>query len=416
MGLIHEHGDDADRRRGYHPGYAFAGEMAGLAVSLLNPESAVGAITKFTPAGRIARGGEAAGKAAAKAIFGEARAGELGVTAVGRRVVSEGVSNAVLAGAAATGHGVSDAIIEDKPFTSEHVASEMWKGGLFGAGIGGVGELFGRARSSLRARELIKSQGGILDAASAESTSVHQAATDAVAGWDAAVESHRGAMGALSAVNEAGELGLRGSSFLAPRREALKAAEAAGRRLRKFDLGKALAGDDAKEVHYALKALDDYGTAVSALDDVMRPSGGAIENLRPAQRPGRVDDVPGGLGVDPDEMFAENVRQGARSRQAVDRDAEMLKPGNREKYKELFGEDWQPSAIDGRPSTSMVDDLENLGGEMTPTSEVGTNPGVRAKGTPRQVLEPSPELPPSPQGHDVYSEPPHPDSPFAADH
>lgn len=183
-GLLHQTGKKADLRRDVNSGSAFAGNLAGLAIALgAGPETA---IAKFTPAGRIAAGGERAGKAAAKAIFGEAMAGERTAVATGRRAIGEAIPNAMLGGAAALGHGVTDALIEDKPFAAEHVVqaagTDLLIGGAFGAGA----HVLGKAASKIRAREFISKQGGLLDAASKESVAAHQAVSDAVSGFDGA--------------------------------------------------------------------------------------------------------------------------------------------------------------------------------------------------------------------------------------
>jgi hypothetical protein len=166
LGTVKERGEAADLRRDVNSSEAFMGQMTGVAASLLNPASAAGNVMRIAPAARVAVGGEKAGRAVAKAVFGEVKAGERALTAVGRRAVSEATSNAAMAGAAALGNQVSDAIIEDKPFAAEHVASEMWKGGVLGGAFGAGGELFGRARSAIKARDAIRSQGGVMDAAS----------------------------------------------------------------------------------------------------------------------------------------------------------------------------------------------------------------------------------------------------------
>lgn len=160
-GLIRERGKRADLRRDVNAGSAFAGNLTALALSLANPASAAGRAVAFTPAAKIARSSEAAGKAAAKQLFGEAVKGERVVTAMGRRAVAEAVPNAALAGAAALGHGVTDTLIEDKPFAAEHISSEVGVGALVGGAFGAGATLLGKAASKIKAREYITKQGGI---------------------------------------------------------------------------------------------------------------------------------------------------------------------------------------------------------------------------------------------------------------
>jgi hypothetical protein len=168
----------------------------------------------------VAKSSEALGKQTAKAMFGEAAKGERTLTAMGRRAVEEAVPNAALAGGAALGHGMMDALIEDKPFAAEHIVNEAGLGALVGGAFGAGATLFGRAASKVRARDMIRKQGGLLDATSAESLSAHQSVREAVSGFDAALEHHQAAFGALKGMEEVGELGGMGPDFLRSRRKA----------------------------------------------------------------------------------------------------------------------------------------------------------------------------------------------------
>ena len=271
-------------------------------------------------------------------------------------------------------------------------------------------------RSSML-RDAIKAQGGILDAASAESRGAGDAVSSAVAGWDTAVEQHRVALGVLDVAGEAGELGAFGPQWVKARRAEIAAVERAGARLKKMDVVSALAGDDAKQVHRALEALDEYGTAVAALDDSMRPSHGDIVGMRPRVKLGKLEDMPAVPGEGPggqlnrgiDEAQAARMRaEGAAHELSVQGDMGMIadeipgdprigrpaRPGAQAEYKALHGEDWRASSepmfrgrevvAEGGAMVQGIDDLAP-GVHGAVGSEAGTVAKVRrvAKGTPQ---------------------------------
>jgi hypothetical protein len=200
FGLLKSRKEKSDDRRRVLSDYATTGELIGTVGTLLTPK---GALSSLTPLGRAAAASEKTGEALGRALMGAARQGERGAVSIGRRAVSEAVSNAALTGAAALGHATTEALLDNKPFAAEHVASAMWDDALLGGGIGlgagALGEMFKGARSSIRARDYIRAQGGILDSTSAQSARVHEAVRSAVSGWDTALEKHRIAQGALKA-------------------------------------------------------------------------------------------------------------------------------------------------------------------------------------------------------------------------
>lgn len=278
LGLIREHGEQADVRRDVNSTEAFLGNMVGLAGALVGDESAFGALARFSPAGRVARSGEELGSMAARAIMGEAGTAERGLVAAGRRGLTEGVQQSIMAGAAATGHEATDALIDNKDFAAEHIVNEAGFGLLLGGGFGAASELFGRAAARIKGRDAMALQGGLMDPASPASAEVHGAIKDAVSALDEAADSHRVALGVMKAA-EADMPEVEGAVFLGPRRDAMRAVDSARAKLDKIDLDGALAKGEAGDVHRAAGAVDAYHEAVQQLDQAMRPGFGERQRL-----------------------------------------------------------------------------------------------------------------------------------------
>lgn len=261
---------------------------------------------------------------------------------------------------------------------------------------------------------------------------------DAVAGFDGALEHHKAAFGALKGMDEVGELGAMGPDFLRGRREAIKQAEAAAKRFRKFDLAKALASDDPKQVDRAIEAFDAYAAAVNRLDEVMgnrvgvsRPASqmdtqlsarsGATQQMgaegmvppvggraRPAgvhdippqptlmgQGPGNVRPGPQDFEVLPlDEVMARTPSgpmktEAAYYELARDLDVAMaLDDAARARYREIYGRDWVPNYDILQGGAMQADDIAALGGKVSDTSDVTTRAG-KVKGPVTPVEAPS---------------------------
>lgn len=354
LGLVHERGESADIRRDVNSGSAFLGQALGMIGSTV---AAPGTLLSKLPAGRVARGGEVAGRAIGEAAFGVATKGEAGVRAVARRATKEAVENSAVGTAAAFGHGASDALIEDKPFAAEAVVAAAWQDALIGGGFGAAGQLFSRARSTIRAREAIGKQAGVLDVSSPASASVNQAARDAVDAWGSQLEKHRVAHGVLDVAARNGELGPSGAEWVAGRKEALKAAERARSRLEKWDLAKVLEGDDPKAVNRALEALDDYSSAMARLDESMRPGEWTVHQMRP-----RAQVTPGQASPPPvtnaaGEVFSPVLLQ-------MD---ELMTPDLRARYRQIYGEDY-------RTGESVMDEVISRQGPDAPAPEMVPTP------------------------------------------
>lgn len=119
---------------------------------------------RFTPAGAASRLGQRAGTAAERAIQGAV--GVERVTSPLSRAAALGVEGAVEGGLYTMGATLSDAVINDKPLSSEAMLAGFGSGGLFGGGIGGaLGAASGvMARAARRGR--VDVNDGILGAGS----------------------------------------------------------------------------------------------------------------------------------------------------------------------------------------------------------------------------------------------------------
>ena len=137
-------GDELAKLRQYNPIASTVGEVVGgVAPALIPGSSALGAIARATPAGKVAgigakilESGRAGG--ALKAIGGAAKAGAF-----------EGAFQG-------GGQYVTEVALEDKPLSAEAFVGAMGKGALFGGAIGGglaVGE-----QAFLRAKKLFPKQ------------------------------------------------------------------------------------------------------------------------------------------------------------------------------------------------------------------------------------------------------------------
>ena len=270
FGALRERGEIAEDRRRTLSKSAAAGALVGTGLAFLAPTG---------PVGKLAKATSEAGEAAAGALLAE-RMGESGARAIARRAISEGVQGGLFTTAYGAGNAAMDAIIENKPFAAEHLAAaagtDIAMGVGFGAGFGALGQMFKGARSSIRAREWITAQGGILDAASSESASVNRAVGEALGGWDDALEKHRAVSDNLDPAIRGGELGAGGEQWSADRRQLIREADALRRQIDQIDIPKALASDDIS-VHNKLLGyrrgeefvpglLDRYADTVGKLD------------------------------------------------------------------------------------------------------------------------------------------------------
>lgn len=374
IGLIHGRGEMADLRREADSGSALVGQIAGTALGL----GIAG------PVRNITRGGEALGAAVAKALLKDAKSGFAGAAARGAQ---EAAANAALMAATAFGHHVSDAVIADKPFAAESIATETGVAALLGFGAGFAGSALGR---------LAKASRGAVEA-SGVAVKESRAALDAVNGltreWDTALEQHAQRVGVLKALANDGHIS---GDLHIIRSAALRDAGRARDALRKLDPERALAGDG-KAYQQWRAAVEKYQAAVSRLDDSMTPSmleRGATSRVRPGDpgaiprqiHPLDVDDVMRGRGERTvmDEELDYGMQwggdPGALRNSKRPWSTELKNKSGAElraEYERIYGRPFKSS----QPGRATNVDEANLGGQTSATSELGTNPGVRRRPT-----------------------------------
>jgi hypothetical protein len=376
LGLVHGSREEDELRRETDSGSALLGQLVGTALGLGLPG----------PVRGVTSGGEALGRGVARALLGEAEVGFRGVVTRG---LAEAGANASLMAASAFGHQITDAVIADKPFAAEGIASEAGVGALLGFGAGFAGSAFGK---------LAKASRGAVEAsgiAVKESRAALDAVADLTRNWDEVVERHAERVGVLNVLSEEGHVP---NDFATTRTSALREAEKARDALRSIDPERAFSGE-AKPYQSWRDAVERYQTAVGALDESMTPT--MLERASavpaPVQLGARVhpDFMPGGsaeaegralaarrAGAVPAADFdAAEAAKGLRSPMSAELDKGMGGAGGdwtelkgatgeelRTKYRDIYGRDFEPT-----PGSTA--DEANLGGVKTKTSEDVTNPG-----------------------------------------
>jgi hypothetical protein len=201
------------------------------------------------------------------------------------------------------------------------------------------------------------------------------------------------------AAREGGEAGI---AFVLERRAAVERAKAAAERVKRWDVEKVLAGDDAGAVGVLLGrrrgdawvpgVLDEYGDAVMALDNVSAPAelaGWAQPNLR-AQRQRLVDDRP--------TLTGNRIEAGKATRHDIEHRGELaqsldnaMTPARRAEYEKIYGKKFQDLDEVYGPAPSKI---EGEGGINTPrfrddaaAADAGTAAGSagRRKGAAREA-------------------------------
>lgn len=353
LGLIREHGEDADIRRQVNSGSALMGQLVGTA----------GSLGFGGPVKAVAQGGEKVGAAAAKMLLGEAGSAK----AAGKiltRGMEEAAIGAGLMGATSFGHQVTDAIIEDKAFAGEAIIHEMTLGGVLGFGAGALGGAFSAAAS----RGAIKGQGGLVDSASGQS----RALVDEVAGvkgaWRDAAEQYEARVGVLDELHKKGVIP---EEMVLPYREAAKEARAAHEALDKFSVNEIL---DASPKEYQKfraamernrKAIDNAGEVFHAPPSEARPQ--RMASGQPLENPGPVR--------------TGHVTEGGEWSQHLD-ELMLNDPRALEAYERLHGRAYEPMGGRGRiegegglgeSAERFVDDV------AAPTDKTAPGKGRKAK-------------------------------------
>lgn len=373
LGLLHEHGYEADMRRGEHGAAAFLGQMVGGVASMRLPGVA-----------QVTRAGKATGQAAARAVLGEARAAKAGSIAV--KTAEEAGVGAALMGATSVGHQVSDAIIEDRPFSAEAAIHEAGLGALLGGTFGFLEGSFAKALKRGK-RADITAQGGFVDPNSPTSRDLVSGVRDGLRGFDEAVEKHAQRLGVLEVLAREGKAP---GELVSAHRKALERVQRAQRQLGKIDLDRAMSGVDDKLYDRWRAIRGEYEAELVKLDDMATPE--LVRAHRMAQNDARLPHrpqegplAPTRLGEDEAYPLAVEL-EGAMNRTRLStKAARHLDPEGKARsqtrdfqadYERIYGRKWEePSSVDP----------ESVPGEVTPTSESGT---AVAKGRARKGTAP----------------------------
>jgi hypothetical protein len=352
VGLIHGTREADELRREADSGSALLGQLVGTALGLKLPGPIKG----------LVEGGEALGAGAARALLGEAETGFRGVVTRG---LQEAGANAALMAASAFGHQITDSVIADKPFAAEAVLSEAGTGAMLGFGFGFAGSAFG---------QLAKASRGAVEAsgiAAKESKAALDAVGDLTRQWDSVVDQHAQRVGVLRVLADEGHIP---GDMHYERASNLHAAESARDALRELDETRAFGGDP-KEFQRWRDAVERYQAAVAKLDESMTPS--ALE--RAHANPVKVGESPNSAGpqIHPLDVDKAMEDQSFRSPMSEELDRAMT-PEARAKYAEIYGRPFEEGPKVGGNAGAAVGE-ENLGGRATPTSELGTNPGVKRR-------------------------------------
>lgn len=255
----------------FHPNYKTMGELAAAAATALAPES----LLKYTPLGL-----------ANEAFTGVAGAADAALaTRVGSKVLRKGLSEAaggaVAAGALSSANAVEQSV-QGKPVSGYALLDDIGLGAAIGLGFGVVGERLAQAAkkgSDIRAQ--------IQAAARFDESALPVRGTlvDVSKSWDSAHNVAGARVDALDDLVKSGMLDaeMPGSEWLKARTDAKGAADSARVKLHKLAgtedpvaIGERLhdmaVSGKAKEAQKLYQAFDEYGTAVSHLDDVMQPT------------------------------------------------------------------------------------------------------------------------------------------------
>lgn len=382
LGLVSGVGQEGEQRlRAEANPYArVAGALAAIGASVVGP--ATGLMKAATPLGVTSRGAAKAGEALAEAL-GKGSRGARGVLS---RAAGMGVEGAIDNGAFAAGHAINDAL-NDRPVSGDAIIDDAGLGFVLGGGLGVVGGALGRSAEKIQnARREVKAAGEVLGDRAA-----FQVLGDGANAWQAAHELNRGRMAKLGDLVESGAMGNPEDAdlFLADRQDALKAADDAHKRLMRAAGAKDMAGVNRrleavfggsakaspKEVERLAAALDEYGSAVGSLDDMMRPGHRDYRRLLDLDveaNPNLTNPGEGELGAL--EPTGKNPTRGGTARQSPG--ARRQGPGAAGVEDQAFGEmqntaEWEAMASGGRPAQTPESGPYRLSEEINARGKTG---------------------------------------------
>jgi hypothetical protein len=260
----------AEKNREENSTYEGLGQLAALAAVVLAPESAL----KYTPLGASNTLFSGTAKATEELL-----AGKIG-SKVLTKGVSEAVGGAVASGALSSAHAVGQAI-QGKPVSGYAIVDDIGLGALIGGGLGAVGEKLGQLSKAGSLRKEVEAAARFDESAQ----QVRGVLTDVSKSWHSAHTVAGARVDTLEDLVKSGLLDTEtpGAEWLKARAEARTTADTA-----KAKLAKVAGTDDpvaiaerlhdlavsgkAKDAEKLFKAFDEYGTAVSTLDDAMQPT------------------------------------------------------------------------------------------------------------------------------------------------
>lgn len=343
IGVLHEHGDMGEVRRDVNSGSALAGQIAGMIVGSKG----------LGPTKGIIEGGEAAGRAAAGALF----KGEGVIASLGTHALTEAGGGGLLMGAGATGHQISDAIFDNKPIAVETIIHEAGMGALLAGSAGLLGEGFAKSVKGA-SHDAVSTGAGLDDFISKSGTHFDESITS----LDNALNTHETRIGVL---DTAAKEGLIPADFMQVRRDALEAAQKAGDKLKSLGSAEGALSDTPIRARKWQEAAEDYSSKVEELNRQMSPKLnelglnkvelGKPEISNPIKPAG--DDLAESGTTTKDVLAANDVMNNS--------------PWGKAKYQELHGRPWESiPTTSGEPAlaSNFEQDASNLGGKVTPTS------------------------------------------------
>lgn len=274
LGLVESPIDDfgGEQRREVLSDYSTAGQLVGIAGTIGAPVSPLGALSK----GAAAVGGNVAARLGGGA---------------GARIVGAGVEGALFGLADETAHQTFDAVIRDRPFVAERLASAASMGGLVGLGSTALLEGASKVVAANRPGAKAVASSVLTKEARAEISANVKSAHDAMG---ATIDDMAGRFRVLEVARAEAKAGVNGvaetaegqfiagldDSWFATRKAAIKEAEKARKQLARFSPEKVLELDKAGLKAYA-KQWSKYENSVAKLDEVLRLPPKGFEVPRP---------------------------------------------------------------------------------------------------------------------------------------
>lgn len=340
-----------------HAGGALASALASMALPLPLPSTG------------LFKSGEALAGAVERGITADALVS--GRRAVLAKIAAHGAEGAYIGGAYAAGAQINNAV-NGRPVSGDAIVDEAGLNGILGGALGGVAGALG-ARAAKRAETV----GAVADLAPAG-----KLVGDGVGLWDKAHVELRDNYNVLEAVVKKGGMGdpTDAEFWIGPRRDAMAAADRArAKLLRVADINtmsdvqaridQVMESGSPGKLRKLARAMDEYGSAVSEADSLMRPGKLEVNRLNELDSqfgPTQVTQKPGyeRLNIHDPEVAA------------MARGETPLNPGRN-------------GARDFGRHFPVAEPSGGLGVNLGPATAVGKRP----KGPAPTVVSPPPEMP-----------------------